>query len=36
MFIYETRDGYLDVMLGTALFINFVSKINEEEQAADI
>ncbi|WP_338992366.1 hypothetical protein [Spiroplasma endosymbiont of Seladonia tumulorum] len=30
MFIYETRDGDLDIMLGTA------SKINEEEQAADI
>lgn len=36
MFIYETRDGDLDIMLGTALFTNFVSKINEEEQSADI
>ncbi|QJU61208.1 hypothetical protein [Spiroplasma citri] len=36
MFIYETKDNDLDVMLGTALFTNFVSKINEEEQAADI
>ncbi|ALA98124.1 P54 [Spiroplasma kunkelii CR2-3x] len=36
MLIYETKDNDLDVMLGTALFTNFVSKINEEEQAAYI
>lgn len=36
LFIYETEDNELDVMLGTALMMNFISKINEEEQSADI